>query len=103
MTPLVRCPTLGAQFRHGGSVGQGRIAAADRQLQEPRPGDGRDHGPAVRLTRLAIPTAGNAGGALAAYAARAGMEAFVFMPDDTPAINQYECHLAGAKTFLVPG
>ncbi len=55
------------------------------------------------LKRLAIPTAGNAGGALAAYAARAGMEAFVFMPDDTPAINQYECHLSGARTFLVPG
>src|SRR5262245_8861569 len=55
------------------------------------------------VTRVAVPTAGNAGGALAAYAARAGMEAFVFMPDDTPAINQYECHLAGAKTFLVPG
>ena len=55
------------------------------------------------MRRLAIPTAGNAGGALAAYAARAGIEAFVFMPDDTPAINQYECHLAGAKTFLVPG
>ncbi len=54
------------------------------------------------IRRLAIPTAGNAGGALAAYAARAGSEAFVFMPDDTPAINQYECHQAGAKTFLVP-
>jgi threonine synthase len=40
---------------------------------------------------------------MAAYAARAGIEAFVFMPDDTPAINQYECHLHGAKTFLVPG
>ncbi len=55
------------------------------------------------IRRLAVPTAGNAGGAMAAYAARAGIEAFVFMPDDTPAINQYECHLAGAKTFLVPG
>ncbi len=53
--------------------------------------------------RVAIPTAGNAGGALAAYAARAGMEAFVFMPEDTPTINQYECMLAGAKTFLVDG
>ena len=38
------------------------------------------------LQRLAVPTAGNAGGALAAYAARAGMDAYVFMPDDTPAI-----------------
>jgi threonine synthase len=55
------------------------------------------------LKRLAIPTAGNAGGALATYAARAGMETFVFMPDDTPAINQLEAHLAGARVFLVNG
>jgi threonine synthase len=55
------------------------------------------------ITRVAIPTAGNAGGAMAAYAARAGMEAFVFMPKDTPVINQAECALAGAKTFLVNG
>jgi threonine synthase len=55
------------------------------------------------IRRLAIPTAGNAGGAMAAYAARAGIEAFVFMPADTPAINQYECAAAGARTFLVNG
>src|SRR5436309_11044971 len=55
------------------------------------------------LKRLAIPTAGNAGGALAAYGARAGMEVFVFMPQDTPVINQIEAHLAGAKVFLVNG
>jgi threonine synthase len=55
------------------------------------------------IRKVAVPTAGNAGGALAAYAARAAMEAYVFMPDDTPAINQKECHLAGAKTFLVNG
>lgn len=53
--------------------------------------------------RVACPTAGNAGGAMAAYAARAGMEAYVFMPEDTPVINQKECFLAGAKTFLVNG
>jgi threonine synthase len=40
---------------------------------------------------------------MAAYAARAGMEAYVFMPEDTPAINKKECYLAGAKTFLVNG
>ena len=45
----------------------------------------------------------NAGGAAAAYAARAGLECFVFMPEDTPVVNQYECHIAGAKTFLVNG
>jgi threonine synthase len=55
------------------------------------------------ITRVAVPTAGNAGGALAAYAARAGMESYVFMPEDTPAINRKECWLSGAKTFLVNG
>ena len=40
---------------------------------------------------------------MAAYAARAGMEAHVFMPEDTPAINQKECWLAGARTLLVNG
>src|SRR5262249_38242102 len=48
-------------------------------------------------------TAGNAGGALAAYGARAGMEVYVFMPEDTPQINQVEAHLAGARVFLVNG
>ena len=48
------------------------------------------------IRRVACPTAGNAGGAMAAYASRAGMESFVFMPDDTPVINLKETHLAGA-------
>jgi threonine synthase len=55
------------------------------------------------IRRVALPTAGNAGGAAAAYAARAGIECFVFMPQDTPVVNQYECQLYGAKTFLVDG
>src|SRR6266446_4654745 len=55
------------------------------------------------IRQVAVPTAGNAGGAMAAYAARAGMEAYIFMPDDTPAINMKECFLAGAKTYLVNG
>jgi threonine synthase len=55
------------------------------------------------LKRLAIPTAGNAGGALAAYGARAGMEVYVFMPEDTPRINQMEAALCGARVFLVNG
>ena len=54
------------------------------------------------LKRLAAPTAGNAGGALAAYAARAGMESWVFMPEDTPVINQKECLLHGAKVAAFP-
>ncbi len=55
------------------------------------------------IKKVAVPTAGNAGGAMAAYAARAGMAAYVFMPDDTPAINMKECYLSGATTFLVNG
>jgi threonine synthase len=55
------------------------------------------------ITKLATPTAGNAGGAMASYGARAGMESWVFMPDNTPATNQMECQLAGAHTFLVNG
>jgi len=55
------------------------------------------------LSRLAVPTAGNAGGALAAYAARAGIEAWVFMPEDTPVINQKECLLHGANVYTVNG
>ena len=55
------------------------------------------------ITRLAIPSAGNAGGALAAYAARAGMQALVFMPEGTPLANRVECALLGAEVVIVPG
>lgn len=55
------------------------------------------------ISRLALPTAGNAGGAAAAYGARAGMEVFVFMPDDTPGVNQMEVDQFGAKAFRVKG
>jgi threonine synthase len=50
-----------------------------------------------------IPTAGNAGGALAAYAARAGLPAHVFMPADAPQSNQREVEMAGAQLHLVNG
>ncbi|MEY2499838.1 MAG: threonine synthase [Verrucomicrobiota bacterium] len=54
-------------------------------------------------TKLAVPSAGNAGGALAAYAARAGMEAHIFMPSDTPRANIIECHELGAHVVLIDG
>ncbi len=57
----------------------------------------------VGLRKLAVPSAGNAGGALAAYAAAAGMEAHVFMPKDVPLANQVECVAYGAHTTLVDG
>jgi threonine synthase len=54
-------------------------------------------------TKLAAPSAGNAGGALSAYAARAGLEAHVFMPKDTPRANIIECVRTGAHVTLVDG
>jgi threonine synthase len=55
------------------------------------------------VQRAAIPTNGNAGAALAAYAARAGIEAFCFCPDDTPEINLSEIALQGAQVWRVNG
>jgi len=55
------------------------------------------------LKRLAIPSAGNAASALAAYAAAAGIEANIFMPQDVPQSNFIECMSYGAKVTLVNG
>jgi threonine synthase len=55
------------------------------------------------IKRVAIPSAGNAAGALAAYAARAQMECYIFMPKDVPKINIIESQIAGAKVELVDG
>ena len=55
------------------------------------------------LKKLAVPSAGNAAGALAAYAARAGMEAHIFMPRDTPRANIIECEQMGAHVTLIAG
>jgi len=54
-------------------------------------------------TKLAVPSAGNAGGALAAYAARARLEAHIFMPRDTPRANVIECRELGAHVTLING
>ena len=55
------------------------------------------------IKKIAIPTAGNAGAALSAYAARAGIEAYVFTPEDTPEVTLKEIAFHGAKTFRVKG
>jgi threonine synthase len=55
------------------------------------------------LKKLAIPSAGNAAGALAAYAAAAGLEAHIFMPKDVPMANRIECDYYGAHVTLVDG
>jgi threonine synthase len=55
------------------------------------------------LKKVAAPSAGNAGGALAAYAAAAGIEAHIFMPKDVPLANRMECDYYGANVTLVDG
>ncbi len=55
------------------------------------------------VKKVAVPSAGNAAGAMAAYAARAGMESFIFMPSDTPRANIVECEQTGAHVTLIDG
>jgi threonine synthase len=55
------------------------------------------------VEKVAVPSAGNAAGAMAAYAARAGMEANIFMPADTPRANVIECQQTGADVTLIDG
>ena len=103
MTPLLPCPRLGRQ------LGLSRLWVKDESQLPTGAFKSRGMTTAVSMakwlgvTRVALPTAGNAGGAAAAYAARAGIECFVFMPADTPVVNQFEPHLYGAKAFRVNG
>ena len=55
------------------------------------------------IKKVIIPTAGNAGGAMAAYAARAGLDAYIYMPKDTPLANIEESRIAGATVVMVDG
>jgi len=55
------------------------------------------------IKKVVIPITGNVGGAIAAYAARAGIEVLIHMPDDTPSACVEECRLAGAEVALVDG
>jgi len=69
----------------------------------------RGMSPAISMAKelgakeVALPSAGNAGSAAAAYAAAAGLTAYVFMPDDTPALIVSECIAYGARVYLVKG
>jgi threonine synthase len=58
---------------------------------------------AYGLKKIAVPSAGNAASALAAYAAAAGIQAHIFMPQDVPPTNFVECTMYGAKVTLVDG
>ena len=103
MTPLMRARRL------GNSLGLEALWVKD---ESPLPGGSfKARGLAMAvskakelgLTKLAIPSAGNAATALSIYAAAAGMEANIFMPKDTPVFNQKTCRMAGASVTLVDG
>jgi threonine synthase len=103
MTPLLECPRLGKQ------LGLRKLLVKDESQLPTGSFKSRGMTAAVSMAkwlgvkRVALPTAGNAGGAAAAYAARAGLECYVFMPADTPIVNQFEVYLYGAKAFRVNG
>ena len=102
-TPLVPASRLGAQ------VGLGELLIKDESQNPTQSFKARGMAVAVSMARqlgarkLAVPSAGNAAGALAAYAARAGLEAFIFMPRDTPRANVVECEQTGAHVTLMDG
>ena len=102
-TPLLRAA------RHGAELGLPNLWVKDESQNPTQSFKARGMAVAVSMakhlgaTKLAVPTAGNAGGALAAYAARAGLEAHIFMPRDTPRANVIECRELGAHVTLIDG
>src|SRR5215471_17843668 len=102
-TPLVHASRLGA------SLGMPELYIKDEGQNPTQSFKARGMTAAVSMAKelgvqkLAVPSAGNAAGALAAYAARAGMEAHIFMPKDTPRANVIECEQTGAQVTLMDG
>src|SRR3989442_8376836 len=102
-TPLVHASRLGAQ------LGLSQLFIKDEGQNPTQSFKARGMAAAVSMAKelgakkLAVPSAGNAAGALAAYAARAGLGAFIFMPDDTPRANVVECEQTGAHVTLMAG
>ena len=102
-TPLLRATRL------GGELGLSNLWIKDESQNPTQSFKARGMAVAVSMakylgaTKLAVPSAGNAGGALAAYAARAGLEAHIFMPRDTPRANIIECRELGGRVTLVDG
>ncbi|MGA3189073.1 MAG: threonine synthase [Bryobacteraceae bacterium] len=103
MTPLVHTKRLGAR------LGSADLWVKDEGVNPTGSFKARGLSCAVSMcvelgvTKVAIPSAGNAAGAMAAYAAAAGIEAHIFMPRDVPQANYIECRAAGAHVTLVDG
>src|SRR6185295_7078808 len=102
-TPLVHAPRLGKR------LGIHELYIKDEGQNPTQSFKARGMAAAVSMakelgaTKLAVPSAGNAAGALAAYAARAGLKSYIFMPRDTPRANVVECEQTGARVTLMDG
>jgi threonine synthase len=102
-TPLLPAKTLGE------SLGLSELYVKDESLNPTQSFKARGMSVAVSMakelgaTKLAAPSAGNAGGALAAYCAHARIGAYLLMPRDTPRANIIECEVAGAHVRLMDG
>ena len=103
MTPLIHAKRLGARFgltdvwvKDESRLPTGSFKARGLAMAVSK-------AKSLGLKALAIPSAGNAATALAAYAAAAGITAHIFMPQDTPAFNKQTCQLAGANVTLIDG
>ncbi|MCF3651748.1 threonine synthase [Synoicihabitans lomoniglobus] len=102
-TPLMPMPRLGAE------LGMANLYIKDEGQNPTGSFKARGMTAAVSMAKelgikkLAVPSAGNAAGAMAAYAARAGLEAHIFMPQDTPQANVIECREMGAQVTLIDG
>src|SRR5215218_1258491 len=103
MTPLIRLPKLGK------NLGGGEIVVKDEGRLPTGSFKARglvmavSMGKALGIKHMAMPTNGNAGAALAAYASSAGIKATIFCPEDTPEVNVSEIALQGASVFRVNG
>jgi threonine synthase len=104
-TPLLNADRLAAEV----GLASGRLLVKDEAVNPTGSFKARGMAVAVPMakllgaTKLAVPSAGNAGGAMAAYAACVGLPAYVFMPQDVPKANRLECEIAGAHVTLVDG
>jgi len=102
-TPLLRAERLGQ------NVGIRELYIKDESQNPTQSFKARGMAVAISMARelgarrVAVPSAGNAAGALAAYAARAGLESYIFMPRDTPRANVVECEQTGAHVTLMDG
>ena len=102
-TPLIHATHLGNQ------LGMSQLYIKDESLNPTASFKARGMAVAVSMAKelgvikLAVPSAGNAASALAAYAAQAGLEAYIFMPRDVPLANRIECQQYGAHVSLVDG